>query len=312
MHDIPLPSNLTADLQHIGTLIAERIQARPIVARIAGPHILVPPDQHTHAGLVLLAAQLGEYTLNNTLHAAAAIELIQVATLLHNQLVDPLGRRLGTTPADETWEGNVSLMVGDYLLALAASEMAQAPDPRIIIYFSQSVMAICEGELAPVPATPLAEAREQYLFAIGSKHASLFEAACKAGMICGGAALPEVDALGRYGYNLGLALRIGDDLLDYAGGSAHSLRAGSITLPLIYAAAAGSAELAAIADLRDPEAAQIDWATGEVRRLGLARTKADVEHYAVLALQQLEIFPASPARDALAGLAAFARERVQS
>ena len=88
---------------------------------------------------------------------------------------------------------------------------------------------------------------EQYLYKIGCKTAALFEAACKAGMVCGGGAHEQVDALGRFGYDLGLAFQIVDDVLDFTGDEAtlgkpagNDLREGTITLPLIYAVAAGA------------------------------------------------------------------------
>ena len=149
-------------------------------------------------------------------------------------------------------------MVGDYLFALAAAEMALAPDPRYYAYFSHGVMTICAGELSPVmDAAPFDTATEQYLYKIGCKTAALFEAACKAGMVCGGSARSEVDALGRFGYQLGLAFQIVDDVLDYTADAAtlgkpagNDLREGTITLPLIYAVAAGADGLIGLLDAR--------------------------------------------------------------
>ena len=104
-------------------------------------------------------------------------------------------QRRGVRTVHTRWDGNVALMVGDYLFALAAAEMALAPDPRIIGYFSRGVMTICEGELSPVMNTaPLDTALNQYLYKIGCKTAALFEAACKAGMVCGSGSQQQIDA----------------------------------------------------------------------------------------------------------------------
>jgi geranylgeranyl pyrophosphate synthase len=137
------------------------------------------------------------------------------------------------------WDSNVALMVGDYLFALAAAEMALAPDPRIIAYFSRGVMTICEGELSPVvDLRPLGVASEQYLYKIGCKTAALFEAACKAGMVCGGGSQEQIDALGRFGFDLGIAFQIVDDVLDLRESTDEigkpaslDLRQGTVTLP---------------------------------------------------------------------------------
>src|SRR4026207_2214592 len=103
-------------------------------------------------------------------------------------------------------------MAGACLSALAAAEMALAPDPRIIGFFSRGVMTICEGELSPVTTiTPPDVAIEQYLDHVGCRTAALFEAGCKAGMVCGGGTPEQIEALGRFGYDLGLAFQIVDD-----------------------------------------------------------------------------------------------------
>ena len=218
MSQLPVPSALHADLEKVDQIIVERVQPRLAVIRIAGQHILTSGGKRIRAALTLLSAQLGTYDLGRVLHSAAAVELIHSASLVHDDLVDQAERRRGTVTVHTRWDGDVALMVGDYLFALAAAEMALAPDPRIIGFFSRGVMTICEGELSPVlDVAPLDTALEQYLYKIGCKTAALFEAGCKAGMVCGGGTPEQVEALGRFGYDLGLAFQIVDDVLDYVG-----------------------------------------------------------------------------------------------
>ena len=187
MSQLPVSPALLADLDRVEQIILERVQPRLAVIRAAGQHILTSGGKRIRAALTLLAAQLGEYTIERVLHSAAAVELIHAASLVHDDLVDQTARRRGEVTVHTRWDGDVALMVGDYFFALAAAEMALAPDPRIIGYFSRGVMTICEGELSPVMnVTPLDVAMEQYLYKIGCKTAALFEAGCKAGMVCGG------------------------------------------------------------------------------------------------------------------------------
>ena len=175
-------------------------------------------------------------------------------------------------------------------------------------------MTICEGELSPVmDVAPLEQAFEQYIYKIGCKTAALFEAACKAGMVCGGGAQEQIDAVARFGYELGLAFQIVDDVLDYTADEAtlgkpagNDLREGTITLPLIYAVAAGAdRELVELLDARQPDEQRIAWALGEVRRLGAARALADARRYAESALGHLDMFPDSPAKHAFGEIARF-------
>ena len=315
MSQLPVPSALLADLEKVDQIILARVQPRLSVIRVAGRHILTSGGKRIRAALALLSAQLGRYDLERVLHSAAAIELIHAASLVHDDLVDEAERRRGTITVHTRWDGDVALMVGDYLFALASAEMALAPDPRIIGYFSRGVMTICEGELSPVMSVaPLDTALEQYFFKIGAKTAALFEAACMAGMVCGGGAPEQVEAMGRFGYDLGLAFQIVDDVLDYVGDAAtlgkpagNDLREGTITLPLIYAVdAGGGAPLAEAIDLQPTDEERVAWAIGEVKRLGGAdRALADARRYADSALAHLDIFPDSAAKDALGEIARF-------
>lgn len=319
MSQLPIPTALLADLEKVDQIIIERIQSRSAVIRIAGRHILTSGGKRIRAALALLAAQLGRYDLDRVIHSAAAVELIHSASLVHDDLVDEAERRRGIATVHTRWDGNVALMVGDYLFALAAAEMALAPDPRIIEYFSRGVMTICEGELSPVVnVAPLETALEEYLYKIGCKTAALFEAASKAGMVCGGGTQEQIDALSRFGYDLGVAFQIVDDVLDYTADDATlgkpagtDLRAGTITLPLIYAVAAGAdPALAATIDIQPADEARLHWAINEIRRLGgTTRALEDAARYAERAMAHLDIFPDSAAKYALGEIARFVVKR---
>lgn len=313
-----LPPALLADLQQVDRVVLERTSSRSLVISAAGQYILSSGGKRLRATLALLSAQLGSYRLAHVLHAATAVELIHAASLVHDDLVDEAARRRGAVTVHTRWDHGVALMVGDYLFALAAGEMALAPDPRIITYFSQAVMTICEGELAPVmSAIPLETALEQYYYKIGCKTAALFAAACKAGMTSGKGTQEQIDALGDFGYDLGLAFQIVDDILDFTGDerllgkpAGSDLRHGTITLPLIYAVAAGGGEaLAATVDSKDE--AQIAWAIGEVQRLGIAPAQAAARRRIDQALSRLDGFPDSPALQTLSEIATFVLERDQ-
>lgn len=318
MKPLLFPPALLNDLLQVDRVVLERLQSHSVVISIAGQHLLNAGGKRLRAALALLAAQLGSYKLEQVLHAATAVEVIHAAALVHDDLVDEAERRRGGVTVRNRWDHGVALMVGDYLFAVAAGEMALAPDPRIITYFSQAVMMICEGELAPVmSATPLETAREQYYYKIGCKTAALFAAACKAGMASGVGTLEQIDALGRFGYDLGLAFQIVDDILDFTGDTAlpgkpagSDLRQGTITLPLIYAVHNdGGERLAAVVNAQDET--EIAWAVAEVQRLGVDQALADARRMVDRALSHLDLFPDSPARQTLGELAEVVLERAQ-
>ncbi|NTW01831.1 MAG: polyprenyl synthetase family protein, partial [Oscillochloris sp.] len=220
-------------------------------------------------------------------------------------LVDEAERRLGHARQGD-WNHGVSLMVGDYLFALASGEMALSPDPRVISFYSQAVMRICESELAPVPALrPFEQAREQYFTHTGGMAAALYEAACRSGAACGGLSAEQIEVLGLFGHQIGLALCIVDELGDFAPDEARgsSLYHGLVTLPLIYAADLGDgARLEQALAAGDTD---LDWALAEVRRYGLAPARAEISRCVVAARAALAEIAPSPARTALEQVADY-------
>lgn len=316
---LELPATLLADLQAVEAQILRRIDSQSVLINAAGAHIVRSGGKRLRAMLALLAAQLGTYTLERTIHAAAAVELIHAASLVHDDLIDAAERRRGHVTVHTHWDHGVALMVGDYLFALAAGEMALAPDARVIQIFSEAVMTISASELHPVmTTTPLTEALNQYYTKIGGKTAALFEAAAAAGMVCGGGTPEQIKALARFGYDVGLAFQIIDDVLDFIGDEAtlgkpagNDLREGTITLPLIYAVSTGQSNgLAAIVDVSAPSEAQIRHAIADVERLGgIERSIAEARRLAQRGLAALDGFPPSPAKDLLHDITEFVLER---
>ncbi|EFO79077.1 polyprenyl synthetase [Oscillochloris trichoides DG-6] len=296
MFKLPLPATITDDLQAVDRIVRERTASRSGVIGVAEPTILRPDAMRPRAALVLLAAHLGEYQLERTIHAAAAVELIYAATRTHNDLIDAAERRRGQARQGD-WGHGLSLMVGDYLFALAAGEMALSPDPRVISSYSQAVMRICESELAPIPGLrPLEVAQAAYFAHTGSSAAALYAAACQAGAACGGLAGDQVAALAQYGHELGVALRISTEIHDFTTPTeaGASLRRGVVSLPLILAAQHGDGErLEAALNTPDSDHA---WAVAEVRQYGLVPAQAEVQARLAAARAALVGLPEHPAR----------------
>jgi geranylgeranyl pyrophosphate synthase len=313
MLQFPLPPALAAEFKHVEQIVLERTHSRAAVISVAGSHILSAGSTWSHAALTLMAAQTGAYQRERVAHAAAAVELIHAATQTHDDLVDEAERRRGTSRSGE-WGHGVTLMVGNYFFALAAGEMALSPDSRVIGYYAHAVARITEETLAPAaPLRPLEEGRARHLERLSGAAGALYGAACKAGGACGSAPSEQIEALERFGCDLGMALRLGDEALDFAAhadGEAPgaSLRAGAVTLPLIFAAAHSDGDaLAAALDNGDPGAQA--WAVTEVRRYGLAPTRAEIARLAAQARVALTSVPPGDTREALARVADYAVSR---
>lgn len=238
-------AGLSDDLAAVERLMMERTASQSRALAAAGAYTVSAGGKRLRAMLVLLSARLGAYDLGRAAHPAVAIELLHAASLVHDDLVDHTLRRRGRVTVHARWDKHVALMLGDYFFALSAGELAAEPDPRIIRFYADAAQTVVEGELRPVTQVePLDVALKQYFYKIGAKTAALFEAACKAGIAVGGGTPEQIEAMGRFGYDLGLAFQIVDDVLDFTGDEAmlgkpagNDLREGTLTLPLLYAAA---------------------------------------------------------------------------
>ena len=303
-----VPDEIAGDLAEVEQIVLSRMHARPIVAQTASAARRGAEQPYLRAALVVLAARLGRYESRRVIHAAAAAELIHSATAVHDSLINEAARRRGEPIGDQRWNGDVALMSGDYLLALAASEMALAPDARIIGMYSRVVMTFCEGRLAPITViAPLDQALEQHEYVAESRTAALFETAARVGVVCGGGDDALGDALGRFGREIGIAMHIVAEVRDYetdGNDAGRDLRAGRITLPLIYAVDAGEGlDLAAVIDQHPLDARRLIAAIDQVRHLGIPRARARIRNHAQRAVEALAPIPPGAVRDALVALA---------
>jgi heptaprenyl diphosphate synthase len=326
----PQPLSLSDTLRQAGIataladveaqLAARTVSRSPLLAA-SGAHIIAAGGKRLRAALVLLAAKLGSYDAARAQRPAVAMELLHAASLVHDDLVDNAGQRRGRVTVHERWDKDVALMLGDYFFALAASELAAEPDPRIIRFYAGAAQTLVEGELSPVTTLePLETALAQYFTKIGSKTAVLFETACKAGIAVAGGDEAQIAALGSYGYDLGLAFQIVDDVLDFVGDevalgkpAGNDLREGTLTLPLIYAVAQSNHPLLRdVARTARPDPTRVPQLVAAVVGAG-GTTRAMDEARALVsrAAAHLAVFPPSPARSALAAIGDFVLERQQ-
>ncbi len=306
---------ISDDMALVEQTLLARTASQSAALAAAGAHTVSAGGKRLRAAMVLLAARLGAYDLERALRPAVAVELLHAASLVHDDLVDHATQRRGRVTVHARWDSHVALMLGDYLFGLAAGELAPERDPRIIRYYTDAARTMVEGELNPVrQLAPFDVAYSQYTQKIGAKTAVLFAAACRAGMAVGGGDDSAVRALGSYGYDLGLAFQIVDDVLDFTGDertlgkpAGNDLREGTLTLPLMYAVAQSDDPLLA-ALVRSPriDAAQIPVAVAATIGAGGARLAIEeATRLAVRATEHLQIFAPSAARRALYDLAHF-------
>ncbi len=305
-------------LHDIERRLRERSASRAAAIAAAAAHILSAGGKRLRAALVVMAARLGHYDHERAAHAAVAVELLHAASLVHDDLVDHALQRRGQVTVHARWGDDAALMLGNYLFGVAARELAAEPDTRIIQFYASAAHTMVDGELHPVTQlTPFAVAREQYMRKIGAKTAVLFAAACRAGMAVGGGDAAQTEALGRFGYDLGLAFQIVDDVLDYTADEAalgkpagNDLREGTLTLPLIIAAASQDARFGRLRAGVRPDPLHVAPLIAAVIEAGGTRAALhEAQRCLARALTHLDGFAPSPALRGLVELAQFVGER---
>jgi geranylgeranyl pyrophosphate synthase len=167
--------------------------------------------------LTLLSGRFFDYNIESLQPMAAAIELMHTATLVHDDAIDKSFVRRGRSTINGVWGEEKAVLLGDYLFARAGEFATNTNNIRVVRLFTQTLGTISSGELSQTfSAFNVNQTREDYIGRIARKTASLFSLATESGAILSQAPESAVQSLREYGYNLGIAFQIVDDILDFA------------------------------------------------------------------------------------------------
>src|SRR3989442_1193397 len=276
--------------------------------------ILDAGGKRLRPSLVFLAAALGHPRRMDDVHRAAmAIEFIHNATLIHDDLIDGAPTRRGLRTIHETLGANPAIIIGDYYFAKGANLMSQIGNTSIDALLSQTVMTICFGEMLQLTSQRrYDQSLEEYYAKIERKTAVLLAASTFCGAVLGGLPEPEVDAIRRFGRQLGMSFQIADDVLDYLASEeevaktvGNDLNTGTVTLPLMLARHDPSLDGRLEAILEKPTLQDADYA--EVVKIvrgsrGVEESYDYARAFGDRARAELQVFPPSPYRDAFEAL----------
>ncbi len=204
--------------------------------------------------LLLLAGKAFSYDRDRLVTAAAGVELLHTASLVHDDSIDRAAIRRGKPTLNSKLNTGSVILIGDFLFAQSAILAAATDSTRVVSIFASSLGDICDGQLREMlSAHILQQDREDYLKRIFGKTASLFAGAAEMGAVLGGADEPDVQQIRGFGSDIGMAFQIIDDVLDLRSDSrdlgkpaGNDLRQGVVTLPTMLFAEtfpAGSNEL---------------------------------------------------------------------
>jgi len=290
-----------------------------LIAEVNG-HLLQMQGKMFRPTLLLLSEEASSVQDPRAPTLAAVIELIHLATLVHDDSVDHSVLRRGMPTINALFSHQISVIMGDYLYSRAVVELTRLGDLEPLRVLSRVTNEMTVGEMRQLMALePLAFSEAEYDLLIRSKTASLVSGACEVGALRAEPA--EREALRRFGEYLGMAFQVIDDLLDYVGDksvtgkpSGSDLREHKVTLPLIFAlermdpsARKQVERLMATTEPSDDQIADVVGLVAEIGGLEYARERA--QRLAEQAESELDALPAGPARDALRASITYVLDR---
>lgn len=296
-----LPSEVEAGLSLVEERLREIGQAKSGPLRNSILSTIAAGGKRIRPALLFLSGLAGEFDSENMCEAATAIELIHMATLIHDDVLDDAQYRRGLPTIRKVFSDKMAVTSGDSLFATAFVLISKLNINEIIDVISEAVVALSEGEMLQMKtAFDISIDERVYFEKIRKKTACLFSASCSIGAILGGCEKILVRSLANYGEALGLAFQIWDDVLDITGkvsslgkGVGSDIADGTITLPMIFALEEGGQNgLGEILSRGSPGQADLAKAIKLIKKSdAIERAKAVAETQISMAKKSLEVVP---------------------
>jgi octaprenyl-diphosphate synthase len=304
---------IRADLERVDREFARHVQSQVDLIPKIGQYIQTSGGKRIRPAVLLMAARLSGYQGDRAILYAAVVEFIHTATLVHDDIIDDSDLRRGRLAVHSRWGNDVTVLLGDYLYIKSMALALTHDAIEIIRLLCDVTLRMIEGELYQLTKNGDADITEdEHYEIIRRKTAYLFGGCAQIGGMLGKVKPEQEEALREYGFNLGIAFQLVDDLLDFTGDAAAlgkpvggDLREGKMTLPLIHLRqqGVGTQIIRDIIGTRAVEAGQ--WA----ELLSILREHRSIEYaarcasdFAERAKKPLYAFPPSAERDALLAL----------
>ena len=315
MNTAPFFTPIQVSLQEVETLLhAQADDAHPDM-RTAVEHLLSSGGKRIRPAVGLLTGQMLRAPHGRLLTLAAAVEMLHTATLVHDDLIDGALLRRGMPTLNAHWSPAATILTGDYMFARAAKLAAESDNLLLMKLFADTLATIVNGELTQLFAARGVISRENYNKRIYAKTASLFEMTTHAAAIISPVDETVVETMRQYGYYLGMAFQIVDDILDFTGEQetvgkpvGSDLLQGLVTLPAIYYAEAhpDDPDVICLTNGCYSEHERMERLVQAVRMsMGVKRSLEEAQEYIQKALQPLAGMPDGVEKQALKDLACY-------
>ncbi|CPR11809.1 grcC1 [Mycobacterium bohemicum DSM 44277] len=319
--DVAFAEDVRAGVARIEQLMDTELRSSDEVMTESLMHLFMAGGKRFRPLFTVLSAQIGpspdatEVTI-----AGAVIELVHLATLYHDDVMDEAEVRRGTPTANVRWSNNVAILAGDYLFA-TASRLVSRLGPDAVRLIAETFAQLVTGQMRETRGMAEgADPVEHYLKVIYEKTACLIGAAGRFGAMFSGCDTDQVERLARLGGIVGTAFQIADDIIDIDSDSRESgklpgtdVREGVLTLPMVYALREPGPEAARLRELLGGPIHDEDAVTEALTLLraspGMTKAKQFLAEYAGQARQELAVLPDAPGRRALQTLVDYTVSR---
>lgn len=311
---------IEADLVTVESQLREAARAEFGPLALVIESVIESGGKRMRPAVTLLAGRMYPENDEHLLRLAVSVELLHLATLIHDDLIDAASTRRGSATINTKWDSKSTVLAGDYVWAKAAKIAADVGNTRVLGIFADTVMVIVEGEIKQdYMGSTSSTNRDEYFTRIYAKTASLFEGSMRSAAVLGNAPQKHVDALGMYGRKLGSAFQIIDDVLDFVGTASdvgkpvgNDLRQGVITLPalLYYEKHPAHPTLNSVVVKNGHSPQELEDVIQEIRSSSaIEASRKQAQEMANDAILELQVLPKSKYRDSLTRLAEFVIER---
>lgn len=304
-------ARLMQELREVEDHLKQALRSRQAILEQASTQLVLSGGKRIRPALTLIGATFGSKQDPAVSRIAAAIELLHMATLVHDDIIDDSPLRRGKPTVQATYGKEIAVFTGDWLLTKALLLLAEANAGERMIELAKTMVHICEGEVSQFASRHQRVSVYNYLHRIHGKTAALFGLSIAAGAEQNAASEPILRALGKYGVFFGMAFQIYDDLLDYTAHRAQlgkpvgaDIQNGIYTLPLLFALE--NEQVAAELESLLGTVCSQQHATAIIERVSdtnaLERSNDLVKRYADKALQAIATLPETDAKAELMAL----------
>lgn len=314
---------LKKDIDYIERQLYSSIEGDDELLSKPSLHLLKAGGKRLRPVFVLLGGKFGDYDIKQLQHIAVPLELIHSASLVHDDVIDDASLRRGKPTVKSKWDNQIAMYTGDYIYAKALMLVTELKNPEIHRILAKALVQMSIGEMEQIRDFYNTEQSiRNYLLRIRRKTALLIAVSCQLGAMAAGASTAHSRLLYQYGYNVGMAFQIRDDLLDLCGTEkaigkppGSDMRQGNITLPVIYTlqhATYRDELLAEIESIQHQEDGKKD--TSKAIELilqgpGIAMSETLADQFIEKALHALYQLPENKTRSQLKEIAIFVNKR---